>query len=98
MMAFRKGGKVKQGDRINFGQERLRAVKFYKYLGIILQISGKTFNLHSKEKAASAVHAMADIQSLSKLPLARGVKLFDLKIVPLFTNSLGGSSLTTLQT
>jgi hypothetical protein len=48
-MVSRKNGKVKQGERINYGQERLRVVKCYEYLGITLQTSGKTFNLHTGE-------------------------------------------------
>lgn len=76
MMVFRKGVKVKQGDRINYSQEKLREAKCYKYLGITLQTSGKTFNLHIKEKAPSTIHTMPDIQSLSKVLLERSMKLF----------------------
>jgi hypothetical protein len=92
---------------MNYCQEWLRVVKFYTYLGTILQISSKTVNVHIKEKAASAIHGMADIEGLSKLFLERAVKLFDVKIVLVFTNSqeilwvrlrgVGGDNLTTLE-
>jgi hypothetical protein len=79
MMVCRKGGKVKQGDRINYGHERLRVAK-----GITFQTSGKNFTIHIKEKAPSAVRALADIQSLSKLSLETAMKLFYLNTVPIF--------------
>jgi hypothetical protein len=65
-----------------------REVKCYKYLGITLQTSGKTFNLHIKETAPSTIHAMPDIQSLSKLLLERSMKLLDVKTVPFLIYSL----------
>jgi hypothetical protein len=43
--------------------------------------------MHIKEKAASAICAMADIQSLSKLSLETAIKLF-FKIAPILTYGL----------
>jgi hypothetical protein len=64
MMVFRKGARVRQGDRMKYGHKRLRLVK-----GITFQTNGKNFNIHIKEKTLSAVQALADIQSLNKLLL-----------------------------
>jgi hypothetical protein len=58
VIVFRKGGKVKLGDRNNYGHERLRVVK-----GISFQTSGTNFNMHIKEKAASAVRAVAEFRA-----------------------------------
>jgi hypothetical protein len=54
IMVFRKGGR----ESTTYCQERLRVVQFYKYLGITLQTTGKTFNLHIKEKKGRPQYAL----------------------------------------
>jgi hypothetical protein len=78
-MAFSKRGKVKHGGRVNYGQEQLRVMKYYKCVGINLQTSGKSFTTHNKEKLMSIIWSMVDIQSSSKLSLGTAIKLHHLK-------------------
>lgn len=84
-MIFRKGGRIATDDRVTMDGAPLQIVHSFKYLGVTLQTTMKSFKLHTKSRAAAATKAIYDIKSLNRLSLQSAVKLFKAKIVPILT-------------
>lgn len=84
-MTFRNGGREAKEDRIYIGSEPLRTVNSFKYLGLTLQTTARSFRIHIKSRAAAATKAMFDIQAISRISLKTAMALFNAKIVPIAT-------------
>ena len=84
-MTFQKGGRTKESDRIHYSGDPLQRVTYFKYLGMTLQSSGKSFHLHAQERAIAAARAMNDIYHISSLSLETAIKLFRCKVRPVLT-------------
>ena len=84
-MTFRNGGRGAANDIIYLGTEPLTIVNTFKYLGLTLQTTARSFRVHTKSRAAAATKAMFDIKSITKLSLETATALFDAKIVPIAT-------------
>ena len=85
MMVFRNGGKVSKQEFITLETERINIVSSFKYLGITLQSSGKSYSKHVKEKALAAAKATRKIQNLTSLSIESAMKIFNTAIVPILT-------------
>ena len=85
MVVFRKGGRLAQTDKIYCRGVPLRKKNFYKYLGITVQLTGKTFTVHIQERLNAAVRSISDIEHLQRISLKTAMRLFDAKIVPTLT-------------
>jgi hypothetical protein len=83
VMKFRKGGRLCKSDTVTCNGENLDFVSSFKYLGVIFQQSGKTFSLHIKDRAKSAIAAIYTISGLNLLSLETIIKLFHIKISPI---------------
>ena len=81
-MTFRREGNVYKTDIIFCGSEKLEIVNSYKYLGLTLQVRGKTFTKQIEGRCAAAIKAMFDIKMLHKLSIDTALRLFYIKIVP----------------
>ena len=82
-MIFRKGGKVARHEHVEMENEKIKIVNSFKYLGITLQTTCKTFSLHTKERAITALKAMNKIQYISLISLETAMKLFRATIMPI---------------
>lgn len=69
-MVLRKYGRMKHGDKIKYGQERLRIVRYYKYVGITLHTNGKRFTVHIPNTERGG------FSSISKLSFEKWMTLF----------------------
>lgn len=75
---------MKQRDRIDYGQEQLSAVKYFKYLGITLEISGKIVNMYilRESDARNTRYGKYSEQPVTATNL-------DLQIVPILRYGVG---------
>ena len=87
-MTFRNGGRESAEDRILLGEEPLRSVNSFKYLGMTLQTTARSFRLHIKSRATAATKAIFDIKALTKISLQTAMTLFEVKIAPIATYGL----------
>ena len=87
-MTFRREGNVYKTDIIFCGSEKLEIVNSYKYLGLTLQVRGKTFTKQIEGRCAAAIKAMFDIKMLHKLSIDTALRLFYIKIVPIGSYAL----------
>jgi hypothetical protein len=85
---FKKGGKLAESDFICCSGERPKNVNSFRYLGVTLQTSGKTFKQNVKEMASAALRAMYNIENLKPLYLETAIKLFAAKISLILTYGL----------
>lgn len=84
-MVFRKGGRLTEGDHIQLQNKSLQITNAFKYLGVTLQTTARSFRIHTKERAAAAIIAIHDIQNISQLSLETAMKLFEAKVLPILT-------------
>ena len=56
-MTFRKGGRLKEEDTIFLQKKPLQITKTFKYLGVMLQTTTRSFMIHTKERAPAAIIA-----------------------------------------
>ena len=84
-MTFRNGGREAAEDKVYLGTEPLMTVNSFKYLGMTLQTTARSFRIHIKSRAAAATKAMFDIKAISRLSLKTAMALFVAKIVPIAT-------------
>jgi hypothetical protein len=54
----------------------------YKYLGITIQVIGKSFSVHIRERLIAAVKCINDIKNLQLLSLKTAIRLFEVKVLP----------------
>ena len=87
-MKFRRGGNLSKTDIFLCGRDKLEIVISYKYLGLTLQVTSKTFTKHIEERCTAAIMAMFDIKMLHKLSLGTALHLFYIKIVPIVSYEL----------
>ena len=83
VMKFRRGGNVNKEDTFKYGNARLELTNCYKYLGVTLQVTGKTFTKHIQERCNAAIKATFDIRNVEKLSVETALRLFHLKISPI---------------
>lgn len=88
VMKFRKGGNVSRSDIFTYGNEKLEIVNSYKYLGLTLQVTGKSFTKHIEERCSAAIKATYDIKKLEKLSTTTALRLFYIKIAPIVSYAL----------
>lgn len=84
-MTFRKGGRETKEDRIYLGKEPLMTVNSFKYLGLTLQTTTRSYRLHIRSRAAAATKAIWDIKTISRISLKTAMALFNAKIAPIAT-------------
>ncbi|KAJ4427799.1 hypothetical protein ANN_25452 [Periplaneta americana] len=84
-MTFRRGGRKTDNDTFYYKNEPLKVTNAFKYLGVILQTTTKSFRIHVKERATSAIKAIFDIKNIRQLSLDTAIRLFEAKIVPIIT-------------
>jgi len=82
---FRKGGKLAESARIKCNGKHFQRVNHFKYLGLTIQTTGKSFRIHLRSRMIAAVRAMNDIKDLKRIALGTAMQLFRLKVVPTLT-------------
>ena len=82
LVIFRKGGKLAESDRIKCNREHLQRANHFKYLGLTIQTTGKSFRIHLRTQMVAAVRAMNDMKLIA---LGTAMQLFRLKVVPTLT-------------
>lgn len=88
MMVFRRGGRIAAEDNIIMDGEEIQKVNSFKYLGITLQTTARSFRIHVREKVAAAIRNMYDITNPTQLSLSTAMLLFRTKILPVITYGL----------
>lgn len=84
-MVFRKGGKQAKRDKILLNGDSLEIVNKYKYLGITLQTTGRSFKAHVREKSAAAIRSIYKVRNITKLSTDTAMLLFNSTIAPIVT-------------
>ena len=84
-MIFRKVGKVAESERIKCNGKHLQRVDHFKYLGLMIQTTRKSFRIHLRSRMVAAVRAMNDIKDMKLIALGTAMQLFRLKMVPTLT-------------
>lgn len=84
-MVFRNGGRIKTTDFITYGERTLTTVKSFKYLGLTLQTTGRTYTLHVKDRAIAASRAINDVKYPQAISLETAMRLFNAKVLPVIT-------------
>jgi len=82
---FRKGGKLAESERIKCNRKHLQRVNHFKYLGLTIQTTGKSFRIHLRSRMVAAVRAMNYIKDMKLITLGTAMQLFRLKVVPTLT-------------
>jgi hypothetical protein len=84
LVVFRKGGSL-SADEIYCRGQPLRKKNMYKYLGITIQVTGKSFSVHIQEILLAAVRCINDIKNLQLLSLKTAIRVFEVKVLPTLT-------------
>ncbi|KAJ4430930.1 hypothetical protein ANN_19523 [Periplaneta americana] len=79
---------TRESDIFTYGNEKLEIVNSYKYLGLTLQVTGKSFTKHIEERCSAAIKATYDIKKLEKLSTTTALRLFYIKIAPIVSYAL----------
>lgn len=87
-MVFRKGGRIPANANLMLENEPLKIVNKFRYLGLSIQTTASSFNVHIQERTAAAVRAIFAIKKLSSLSLDTAMKLFHTTIAPVVTYGL----------
>ncbi|KAJ4449792.1 hypothetical protein ANN_01196 [Periplaneta americana] len=87
-MNFRNGGKQRKKDTLTLQNEPLEVVQKFKYLGVTLQTTLKSYRIHIQERAAAAIKAMYNIKNLQQLETKMAMTLFRSAIAPIATYGL----------
>ncbi|KAJ4431484.1 hypothetical protein ANN_20082 [Periplaneta americana] len=87
-MVFRRGGRVAASDTLKLGDEPMRLVNKFKYLGITLQPTAKSFSAHIQERASAAIRAICNIKDITRLKLETAMQLFETVITPIASYGL----------
>jgi len=85
LVVFRKWGKVTESERIKCNMKHLQRVNHFKYLGLTIQTTGKSFRIHLRSQMVAAVRAMNDIKDMKIIALGTAMQLFRPKVVPTLT-------------
>jgi hypothetical protein len=62
-LVFRKGGRLAAGDDIHCKGMPLNKQYHYRYLGITIQLTGKTFGVHLRERIIGAIRSINEISN-----------------------------------
>jgi len=84
-MVFRRGGRVATNDKLKLKEEPLRIVNKFKYLGITVQPTAKSYSVHIQERTSAAIRAMCKIRNITTLKLETAMRLFETVITPIAT-------------
>mgnify|MGYP000250499100 CR=1 FL=1 len=82
-MVFRRGGKITPKDAILYKEEPLKIVNAFRYLGVTIQTTMKSYRIHIKERATAATKGIFDIKNIRQLSLDTALKLLEAKIIPI---------------
>jgi hypothetical protein len=85
LVVFRKGGKLAESERIKCNGKHLHRANHFKYLGLTIQTTGKSFRIHLRPRMVAAVTAMNEIKNLKLIALGTAMQLFRLKVGPTLT-------------
>jgi hypothetical protein len=82
-MKFRNGGRVRNTDQFSLNGHPIDMVKTFKYLGLTLTPTARSFTAHIIDRSQKAITATFQIPNLRALSLSTALKLFRLKISPI---------------
>ena len=85
LVIFRKGGKMVESERIKCNRKHLQRVNHFKYLGLTIQTTGKSFRIHLRSRMGAAMRAMNDVKDVKLIALETAMKLFRLMVEPTLT-------------
>jgi hypothetical protein len=85
LVIFRKGGKIAESERFKCNGKHLQRANHFKYLGLTIQTTGKSFRIHLRSRMVAAVRATNDIKDMRLIALGTAMQLFRLKVVPKLT-------------
>jgi hypothetical protein len=85
LVVFRNGGKLAESERIKCNEKHLHRANHFKYLGLTIQTTGKSFRMHLTSRMVAAVRAMNDIKNLKFIAMGTAMQLFRLKVEPTLT-------------
>ena len=88
LVVFRKGGRLTDAENVKCNGQLLKRKSNFKYLGITIQTTGKSFRLHIRSRAVAATRAMNEIRNITQLSMSTAMDLFRLKILPVLTYGL----------
>jgi hypothetical protein len=88
LVVFRKGGRLSADDEIYCRGQPLRKKSIYIYLGITIQVTGKSFSVHIQERLIAAVRCINYIKHLQLLSLKTAIRLFEVEVLPTLTYGL----------
>jgi hypothetical protein len=88
LVVFKNGERLSADDEIYCRGQPLRKKNMYKYLGITIQVTGKSFSVHIQERLIAAVRCINDIKNLQLLSLKTAIRLFEVKVLPTLTYGL----------
>jgi hypothetical protein len=88
LVVFRKGGILAESERIKCNGKHLHRANHFKYLGLTIQTTGKSFRIHLRSRMVAAVRTMKDIKNLKLIALGTARQLFRLKVEPTLTYGL----------
>jgi hypothetical protein len=75
-------GRYALSDVLHIEGEKVEFVNEFKYLGVTLQVSAKSFSKHVAKRVNAAVFASYKLKQLPLMSIEAGLKLFDLAIAP----------------
>ena len=61
-MVFRRGGRKTTDDTVYLKREPLKVTNAFKYLGVTLQTTTKSYRIHIKERAIAAAKGLFEIK------------------------------------
>lgn len=88
LVVFRKGGRLTEAENVKCNGKLLKRVNNFKYLGITIQTTGRSFRLHIRSRTVAATRAMNEIRNITQLSISTAMDLFRLKILPVLTYGL----------
>lgn len=88
LVVFRKGGRLTEEENVKCNGKQLKRTSDFKYLGITIQTTGKSFRLHIRSRVMAATRAMNEIRNITQLSISTAMDLFRIKILPVLTYGL----------
>ncbi|KAJ4448600.1 hypothetical protein ANN_10619 [Periplaneta americana] len=88
LVVFRKGGRLTEEENVKCNGKQLKRTSDFKYLGITIQTTGKSFRLHIRSRVMAATRAMNEIRNITQLSISTAMDLFRIKILPILTYGL----------
>lgn len=85
LMTFQKGGRRTRNQQVTTDGEAIPTTRIYKYLGLTLQTTGRTYTEHITDRTTAAIRAMYAIPNLRNLSITTAMRIFQAKINPMIT-------------